>query len=105
VTKRKTTTSRFGSPGRVSHDSRPFYKARLYGELEPASPHPGIETTVPPEALDRILTHTSEDMAELPEGSIHLMVTSPPYNAGKEYDDDLTLDEYRALLRRVFAET
>jgi site-specific DNA-methyltransferase (adenine-specific) len=44
-------------------------------------------------------------MAELPAGCAHLMVTSPPYNAGKEYDQDLTLDEYRALLRRVFAET
>jgi len=32
------------------------------------------------------------------------MVTSPPYNVTKEYDDDLTLDEYRALLKRVFTE-
>jgi site-specific DNA-methyltransferase (adenine-specific) len=60
---------------------------------------------VPAEVLDRIVPHTSEDMAELPSGCAHLMVTSPPYNAGKEYDKDLTLDEYRALLRRVFAET
>jgi site-specific DNA-methyltransferase (adenine-specific) len=33
------------------------------------------------------------------------MVTSPPYNVTKEYDQDLTLDEYRGLLKRVFAET
>ena len=33
------------------------------------------------------------------------MVTSPPYNVTKEYDDELTLDQYRALLRRVFTET
>jgi site-specific DNA-methyltransferase (adenine-specific) len=33
------------------------------------------------------------------------MVTSPPYNAGKDYDEDLSLDEYRDLLRRVFRET
>ena len=44
-------------------------------------------------------------MSEIPDGSIHLMVTSPPYNAKKEYDDDLSLDEYRELLRNVFAET
>ena len=43
-------------------------------------------------------------MEELPDCSVHLMVTSPPYNVGKEYDDDLTLDEYRAFLRRVMAE-
>jgi len=33
------------------------------------------------------------------------MVTSPPYNVSKEYDDDLSLEEYRALLSKVFAET
>ena len=43
-------------------------------------------------------------MEALPDGSVHLMVTSPPYNVGKEYDADLTLDEYRAFLRRVMAE-
>ena len=105
MTRRKTTTSRFGSPGRVSHDSRRFYSARLYGDLEPPPAPPGVDAAVPPEAVDRILPHTSEDMAELPAGCVHLMVTSPPYNAGKEYDEDLTLDEYRALLRRVFAES
>ncbi|MGH2582505.1 MAG: DNA-methyltransferase [Anaerolineales bacterium] len=44
-------------------------------------------------------------MTELPDSSVHLMVTSPPYNAGKEYDQDLTLQDYLALLRRVWAET
>jgi site-specific DNA-methyltransferase (adenine-specific) len=33
------------------------------------------------------------------------MVTSPPYNVGKEYDEDLTLPEYLAFLKRVWAET
>jgi site-specific DNA-methyltransferase (adenine-specific) len=33
------------------------------------------------------------------------MVTSPPYNVGKEYDDDLDIDEYLQLLRDVFTET
>ncbi|MEX2189609.1 MAG: site-specific DNA-methyltransferase [Bacteroidota bacterium] len=43
-------------------------------------------------------------MSELPDGSVHLVITSPPYNVSKEYDADLTLDEYRAMLRRVFGE-
>lgn len=43
-------------------------------------------------------------MDEIPDDSIHLMITSPPYNVGKEYDDDLTLDEYLALLTKVFSE-
>lgn len=44
-------------------------------------------------------------MEELPDYSVHLMVTSPPYNVTKEYDDNLSLDEYRNLLRKVFKET
>lgn len=44
-------------------------------------------------------------MSELPDDSVHLMITSPPYNVSKEYDQDLTLEEYRQLLQDVFAET
>jgi site-specific DNA-methyltransferase (adenine-specific) len=54
---------------------------------------------------NRIFVHSSEQMPELPDRSVHLMVTSPPYNVGKEYDEDLTQDEYSALLGRVLAET
>ena len=43
-------------------------------------------------------------MRLLPDCSVHLMVTSPPYNVGKEYDDDLTLAQYRAFLRRAMRE-
>ena len=43
-------------------------------------------------------------MSELPDNSIHLMVTSPPYNAGKEYDENLTLPEYLGFLDKVWAE-
>jgi site-specific DNA-methyltransferase (adenine-specific) len=44
-------------------------------------------------------------MVDIPDDSVHLMVTSPPYNVTKDYDRDLTLEEYRELLRRVFSET
>jgi site-specific DNA-methyltransferase (adenine-specific) len=43
-------------------------------------------------------------MGELPDSSVHLMVTSPPYNVGKAYDEDLTLRDYLAFLKRVWAE-
>ena len=43
-------------------------------------------------------------MAELPDNSVHLMVTSPPYNVGKEYDQDATLEEYLEFLGRVWRE-
>jgi len=44
-------------------------------------------------------------MKELPDNSVHLMVTSPPYNVSKEYDDDLSLSEYLLLFENVFRET
>ena len=44
-------------------------------------------------------------MTLLPEGSVHLMVTSPPYHVGKDYDSDATLDEFLDMLERVFQET
>ncbi len=44
-------------------------------------------------------------MKELPDASVHLMVTSPPYNVGKDYDEDLSLAEYLAFLKRVWTET
>ncbi len=53
----------------------------------------------------RIFCKSSESMDELPDSSIHLMVTSPPYNAQKEYDEDLSLEDYLALLNRVWMET
>ncbi len=99
-----TTTSAFGSPGRISHDSTPFYASRLYEGLPGEEIVAYTESPVPPEFLDRIFCKSSEQMDELPDNSVHLMVTSPPYNVGKEYDENLTLDEYREFLKRVWAE-
>ena len=44
-------------------------------------------------------------MKEIPDNSVHLMITSPPYNVSKEYDEDLSLDEYLILLKNSFKET
>jgi modification methylase len=103
-TKAGTQTSSFGSIGRVNHDASSFYSSRLYQGLPQEQPGDYVENEIPPEVLDGLFGHTSEQMPELPDNSIHLMVTSPPYNVGKDYDEDLTLDEYRAFLRRVFSE-
>jgi DNA modification methylase len=101
---RRTSTSKFGSPGRESHDSTAFYQSRLYqGQLE-RQVDEYIENSIPQDYLDHIFQGSSESMAELPDHSAHLMVTSPPYNVGKEYDDDLTLPEYLGFLEQVWAE-
>ena len=44
-------------------------------------------------------------MDELPDNSVHQMITSPPYNASKEYDENLSLKEYLDLLYSVWQET
>jgi modification methylase len=99
-----TQTSTFGSKGRVNHDSSSFYASRLYEGLPQEQPIDYVENELPPEVLDHLFGHSSEKMTELPDQSVHLMVTSPPYNVGKEYDEDLSLEEYRAFLGRVYAE-
>lgn len=104
--KRATTeTSSFGAPGRISHDAAKFYASRLYEGVKGDSPAKGAENAIPAEMLNQIFHKSSEVMDELPDNSIHLMVTSPPYNASKEYDEDLNLDEYLQMLERVWSET
>jgi modification methylase len=102
--KKKTRTSAFGTAGRISHDSSAFYAGKIYSQVAPAGACEFIENIVPPAYLNTIFAKSSEAMAELPDHSVHLMVTSPPYNVGKEYDRDITLPEYLAFLRRVWQE-
>ncbi len=103
--RKKTKTSSFGSPGRVAHDASAFYAARLYADQPQAEEVEYKENPIPDGRLNRIFDHSSEKMEELPDDSVHLMVTSPPYNVGKDYDEDLTLEEYLGFLRRVWMET
>ena len=77
---------------------------KLYEDLPREKRVEYIENPVPPQFLDKILCKSSERMEELPDNSIHLMVTSPPYNVGKDYDENLTLKEYREFLKRVWKE-
>ncbi len=43
-------------------------------------------------------------MSRVPDESVALAFTSPPYNTGKRYDQDLNLEEYLQLITRVGAE-
>jgi DNA modification methylase len=102
---KNTKTSSFGSPGRASHDSSAFYAGKLYADQHLGQDVPYIENPIANDSLDRIFCHSAETMSELPDCSIHLMLTSPPYNVGKEYDEDLSLDTYLGFLQRVWKET
>jgi site-specific DNA-methyltransferase (adenine-specific) len=102
---KRSQTSSFGTQSRISHDASQYYKSKLYvGAPEPPMPV-APDNELPVAVTNTIIHGSSEQMAEVPDNSIHLMVTSPPYNVTKTYDDDLSLDDYLGLLRRVFAET
>lgn len=103
--KNGTTTSSFGSPGRINHDSSQFYNSRLYEGLITDEKIKHIENIILPELLNKHFCHSSEKMSELPDNSVHLMITSPPYNVTKEYDNNLNLEEYLVLLKNVWKET
>ena len=51
-----------------------------------------------------ILGDARKILRELPDSCVHLMVTSPPYNVGKDYDEDLTLGEYLDFIEEVMRE-
>lgn len=104
--KRKATkTSSFGTPGRVGHDSSSFYAGRMYAGKRQDRHVSYIENPIPSTFLNCILSSSAEKMDEIPDCSIHLVVTSPPYNVGKEYDLDLSLEEYLDFLERVWRES
>jgi len=100
-----TETSSFGTAGRKNHDSSKFYKSRLYEGLNNGIKKEYVENHIPEKSLNKIYCKSSVKMDELPNNSVHLMITSPPYNVTKEYDDDLSLNEYINLLDSVWAET
>lgn len=104
IRRKGTQTSAFGTPGRINHDSSKFYDSRLYEGLEIEKKVDYIENQINPSVLNKIFCKSSVKMDELPDNSVHLMVTSPPYNVGKVYDRNLTLGEYRLLLKAVFSE-
>ena len=101
---RKTKTASFGSVVRQSHNSKKFYSSKLFEEFKLPKNIEYLENRIPESDLNKFYCKSSEMMDEIHDNSIHLMITSPPYNVGKEYDSDLTLDEYLSLLTKVFGE-
>lgn len=103
--RKATSTSVFGVGGRESHDASGFY-ARF--------PAPRLSTD---DAVgecvvaDQILVGDSRTMSEVGDDCVALVVTSPPYFAGKEYEAVLgsghvpaSYIEYLEMLGAVFAE-
>jgi DNA modification methylase len=103
--RRSTATSPFGVSKRESHDASGFY-ARF------TPPMVSNESSISADKeLDKLIVGDARRMPEVADASVALVVTSPPYFAGKEYEASLGQDgapatylEYLDLLRDVFAE-
>ena len=104
--RRSTTTSNFGVSRRESHDASGFYE-----RFEP--PHLDDDETVlaPAPVAQPLVCGDARSMDTVADGSVALVVTSPPYFAGKQYEEELERDgvpasylEYLELLHDVFAE-
>src|ERR1051326_7703064 len=95
----------FGVASRVGYNSEEFYKRELYAGRPTNGEVDYVEQPVALELLDSVYCQDSRSMSQLPDSSVHLMITSPPYNVGKEYDENLSLADYRQLLQDVFRET
>ncbi len=100
-----TSTSAFGVGKRESHDASDFYARFSPPEIS------DDDTLGAPGELDTIHVGDARRMVEVPDASIALVVTSPPYFAGKAYetalgDGHVPADyiEYLEMLRDVFAE-
>ena len=98
-----TATSGFGVSRREGHDSSKYYNSKMYSEVG-REHDTGKSAELPSKVANSVICGDSRNLAQIPDNSVHLMVTSPPYNASKEYDEDLGLGDYLTLLRQVFAE-
>jgi site-specific DNA-methyltransferase (adenine-specific) len=91
--------------GRSNHDASPFYARFTPPELS------DDDTVNEPLARDLIVPGDARRMTKVADNSVALVVTSPPYFAGKAYEEDLgqghipaTYLDYLAMLEDVFAE-
>ncbi|MCK4817360.1 site-specific DNA-methyltransferase [bacterium] len=100
-----TETRSFGVGKREQHDSSKFYNSNLYNNININEKIIEVENIIDQKYIDSLICKDSRNMDFLPDSCIHLMVTSPPYNVSKDYDEDLSLEEYKELLRGVFSET
>jgi site-specific DNA-methyltransferase (adenine-specific) len=104
--RRPTSTSNFGVSRRENHDATAFYE-RFHPPV--LSTDDAVAPPVP--VAEPFVCGDARRMDTIADGTVALVVTSPPYFAGKQYEEELGRDgvpasylEYLQLLRDVFAE-
>jgi DNA modification methylase len=101
-----TSTSSFGVSKRESHDSSDFYSRFAPPQIS------DDDSLGEAGEIDVMYVGDARDMSKVPDGSVALVVTSPPYFAGKEYETALgeghvpaDYIEYLTMLRDVLRES
>jgi site-specific DNA-methyltransferase (adenine-specific) len=104
--RRRTSTSDFGAGRRESHDASGFY-----GRFDPPVLDDDDTVAKPRVIVEPFVHGDARDLSMLDDRSVALVVTSPPYFAGKQYENELERDgipasyiEYLTMLGDVFAE-
>jgi modification methylase len=104
--RRPTSTSSFGVGRRESHDASGFYR-----RFHPPVVSDADDVLPPKPVAEPFVCGDARAMPEVADGSVALVVTSPPYFAGKQYEEELEREgvpgsylEYLQLLTDVFAE-
>ena len=100
----KTSTKSFGSSKKETHDSSYFYDSKLFNTQKIVQQKSIIQNEISKEVLNKVHNKDSKNINFIPDDSIHLIITSPPYNNSKEYDEDLSLEEYLKLINDVMVE-
>ena len=103
--RRRTSTSNFGVGARENHDATAFYDRFRAPELSADS-----TVLAPRPVAEPFICADARSMDAVEDGSVALVVTSPPYFAGKQYEEELEREgvpssylEYLQLLTDVFA--
>lgn len=105
MARKPTATSSFGVSKRESHDASDFYSRFVAPEIS------RDDEVRRPRAVDEIFRGDARRMDRVEPKSVALVVTSPPYFAGKQYEQEMGQGhipadyvDYLAMLREVLAE-
>lgn len=101
-----TSTSKFGVSRRENHDASEFYS-----RFSPPKQSDDSQVFRGSREVSEIFLDDARSMENIPDRSVALVVTSPPYFVGKEYEQAIgegaipaTYLEYLEMLEAVFAE-
>src|SRR3954467_44413 len=103
--RRPTSTSNFGAGRRESHDASAFYERFTAPTI---SDDDQVAACADPA---RVIVGGARAMRDVPDACVALVVTSPPYFAGKAYEEEMGQGHipadyvtYLEMLRDVFAD-